>query len=109
MSGLVTYITLLSHSIGPGVIMCQSCPNVSLYFVSAINTCIFILLNIAWMIIAFASYGTPKKYTHIAWIIMSHLGASYAVCISIRHIISYYILSDSTITNFAIFFTDSIQ
>jgi anterior pharynx defective protein 1 len=34
MFGVISYITLLVQSLGPGVLMCNSCPNMSLYFVS---------------------------------------------------------------------------
>ncbi|KAF9970116.1 hypothetical protein BGZ73_007276 [Actinomortierella ambigua] len=34
MSGSISYITMLVQTIGPGVIMCPSCPSISLYFIS---------------------------------------------------------------------------
>src|SRR5690554_1667184 len=34
MFGIISYITLLVQSMGPGVLMCVSCPNISLYFIS---------------------------------------------------------------------------
>ncbi|CAG8459390.1 7609_t:CDS:2 [Funneliformis caledonium] len=65
MSGLVTYITLLVNSIGPGVLI-------------SITTCLFILLHITWMMLAFEGFSDPKrKYYYIIWVVLSHLGASY--------------------------------
>ncbi|KAI1319989.1 gamma secretase complex protein [Mortierella claussenii] len=34
MFGIISFITQLVQSLGPGVLMCVSCPNVSLYFIS---------------------------------------------------------------------------
>lgn len=34
MFGIISYITQLVNSLGPGVIMCESCKTVSLYFIS---------------------------------------------------------------------------
>ncbi|KAL0088508.1 Aph-1 protein-domain-containing protein [Phycomyces blakesleeanus] len=81
MSCLVSYISLLVESLGPGVKMCQSCPGLSLFFVSAINTTIFSLLHMAWMMVAFegfSSYKTKSGMLQITWVIFSHYGASYA-------------------------------
>ncbi|KAI9032507.1 gamma-secretase subunit Aph-1 [Phycomyces nitens] len=81
MTCLVSYISLLVESLGPGVRMCQSCPGLSLFFVSAINTTVFSLLHMAWMMVAFegfSSYKTKTGMLQIAWVIISHYGASYA-------------------------------
>ncbi|CAI2162487.1 1858_t:CDS:2 [Funneliformis geosporum] len=70
MSGLVTYITLLVSSIGPGVI-------------TSITTCIFILLHITWMMLAFEGFSCPKrKFYYIIWVVLSHLGASYVTLLN---------------------------
>jgi anterior pharynx defective protein 1 len=46
----------------------------------AITTCFFILLHTTWMILAFEGFRNPKgKYYYIIWVVLSHLGASYAV------------------------------
>lgn len=34
MSALVSYISLLVETIGPGALMCPSCPQASLFFIS---------------------------------------------------------------------------
>ena len=36
MFGIISYITQLVESLGPGVLMCPSCPSISLYFISGI-------------------------------------------------------------------------
>ncbi|KAI8363132.1 gamma-secretase subunit Aph-1 [Mortierella sp. GBAus27b] len=76
MFGVISYITLLVQSLGPGVLMCESCPNVSLYFISAITTCIFILHHCLWMMISFAGF-TQRSYVRILWVVVTHYGASY--------------------------------
>lgn len=38
MFGIISYITQLVNSLGPGVIMCESCKTVSLYFISGKKT-----------------------------------------------------------------------
>lgn len=78
----VGYISLLVESIGPGVMMCPSCPQASLYFIYAITTTLFSLLHIGWMMIACEGYSElPQKkgYLKIIWVILSHYGASFAV------------------------------
>ncbi|KAK3809266.1 MAG: gamma-secretase subunit Aph-1 [Benniella sp.] len=76
MFGVISYITLLVQSLGPGVLMCNSCPNMSLYFVSAITTSIFILHHCVWMMISFTGF-TQRSYSRIAWVLVTHYGASY--------------------------------
>ncbi|GBC07350.1 hypothetical protein RclHR1_00740033 [Rhizophagus clarus] len=79
MNGLVTYINPLIISVGSGVIMCKSCPTLTLFFTGAITTCLFILLHTTWMILAFEGFRDPKRnYYYIIWVVLSHLGASYA-------------------------------
>ena len=34
MFGIISYITQLVQALGPGVLMCPSCPSISLYFIS---------------------------------------------------------------------------
>lgn len=92
-SSLVSYIALLVESIGPGVIMCPSCPQASLFFISAVTTTLFSLLHIVWMMNAFEGYvswNTNKLVgaLRILWVIGSHYGASYAVCIELSKICS---------------------
>lgn len=82
MSALVGYISLLVESIGPGVIMCPSCPGATLYFISAITTSLFSLMHMAWMMISFDGFSDlpkTKGWLKIIWVIVSHYGASFAV------------------------------
>ncbi|KAL1936672.1 hypothetical protein VTP01DRAFT_806 [Rhizomucor pusillus] len=86
-SSLVSYIALLVESIGPGVIMCPSCPQASLFFISAVTTTLFSLLHIVWMMNAFEGYvswNTNKLVgaLRILWVIGSHYGASYATLLN---------------------------
>ncbi|CAB4405095.1 Aph-1 [Rhizophagus irregularis] len=83
VNGLVMYINPLIISIGPGVIMCKSCPTLTLFFTGAITTCLSILLHTTWMILAFEGYRYPKRnYYYIIWVLLSHLGSSYATMFS---------------------------
>lgn len=85
-SALVTYISTLVQMIGPGVIMCPSCPSVTLFFISAINTSLTSLQHITWMMIAFEAYLNLPTLSGIlqgAWVLMGHFGVSYAVGISL--------------------------
>ncbi|RUP45759.1 hypothetical protein BC936DRAFT_147766 [Jimgerdemannia flammicorona] len=82
MSGTISYVSLLAQSLGPGVILCPSCPKLSLYFVSAFTTCIFILLHIVWMMLAFEGFSASSAVSRAfqtSWVILTHLAASYAV------------------------------
>ncbi|KAF8938123.1 gamma-secretase subunit Aph-1 [Dissophora ornata] len=76
MFGIISYITQLVQALGPGVLMCASCPSISLYFISAITTCIFILHHCAWMMISFTGF-TQRSYARILWVLITHYGASY--------------------------------
>ncbi|KAG0361186.1 gamma-secretase subunit Aph-1 [Gamsiella multidivaricata] len=76
MFGIISYITQLVQSLGPGVLMCASCPSISLYFISAITTCIFILHHCVWMMVSFTGF-TQRSYLRILWVLVSHYGASY--------------------------------
>ncbi|KAF9988933.1 gamma secretase complex protein [Mortierella antarctica] len=76
MFGIISFITQLVQSLGPGVLMCVSCPNLSLYFVSALTTSLLILHHCAWMMISFTGF-TQRSYARIVWVIVSHYGASY--------------------------------
>jgi anterior pharynx defective protein 1 len=82
MSALVGYISLLVESIGPGVLMCPSCPRATLYFISAITTSLFSLMHMSWMMISFEGFSELPKlkgWLKIIWVIVSHYGASFAV------------------------------
>ena len=81
-SALVTYISTLVQMIGPGVIMCPSCPSTTLFFISAINTSLTSLQHITWMMIAFEAYLNLPTLSGIlqgTWVLISHFGVSYAV------------------------------
>lgn len=80
-SALITYISTLVQSIGPGVMMCPSCPQATLFFISAITTSLASLQHILWMMLAFEAYLTLPSTVGIIqgiWVIISHLGVSYA-------------------------------
>ncbi|CAO3679502.1 unnamed protein product [Rhizopus stolonifer] len=80
---LVGYISLLVQSVSPGVMMCPSCPQASLYFIASITTSLFSLLHIGWMMIAFEGFELKKKgYLHIVWVLISHYGASFATTLN---------------------------
>ncbi|CAO3570565.1 unnamed protein product [Mortierella alpina] len=76
MFGIISFITQLVQSLGPGVLMCASCPSLSLYFISALTTSLLILHHCAWMMISFTGF-TLRSYARILWVILSHYGASY--------------------------------
>ncbi|OAQ33881.1 Aph-1 [Linnemannia elongata AG-77] len=83
-----SYITQLVNSLGPGVIMCESCKTVSLYFISAITTSILILHHCAWMMISFTGF-TNRSWLRIAWVVITHYGASYLTILNSSPTINY--------------------
>jgi len=92
MSGSINYVTLLVESYGPGVLMCPSCPRQSLFIISAITTSLFIFLHIAWMMLAFEGFSSPTRTTywsHVAWVVISHLGASYATLLNTSQFVPF--------------------
>ncbi|KAF9428239.1 gamma secretase complex protein [Podila epigama] len=88
MFGAISYITTLVQSLGPGVLMCNSCPALSLYFVSAITTSVLILHHCAWMMISFSGF-TYRSIPRILWVIISHFGASYLTLLNQSKTINY--------------------
>ncbi|KAG0081895.1 gamma secretase complex protein [Linnemannia elongata] len=88
MFGIISYITQLVNSLGPGVIMCESCKTVSLYFISAITTSILILHHCAWMMISFTGF-TNRSWLRIAWVVITHYGASYLTILNSSPTINY--------------------
>ncbi|KAI8139034.1 gamma-secretase subunit Aph-1 [Fennellomyces sp. T-0311] len=91
-TALVSYISLLVESIGPGVIMCPSCPGATTFFISAVTTSLFSLLHITWMMIAFDGFSNIKKpigMLRVAWVITSHFGASYVTLLNSSETIQY--------------------
>ncbi|KAF9922247.1 gamma secretase complex protein [Linnemannia zychae] len=88
MFGIISYITQLVNSLGPGVIMCESCKTVSLYFISAITTSIMILHHCAWMMISFTGF-TNRSWARIVWVIITHYGASYLTVLNSSTTVNY--------------------
>ncbi|CAO3577535.1 unnamed protein product [Absidia cylindrospora] len=90
-TSLVSYISSLVESIGPGVIMCPSCPGASVFLISAVTTTLLSLLHITWMTIAFEGYSsrTWAGWAKVAWVVLSHYGASYATLLNTSKTIAY--------------------
>ncbi|KAI3658288.1 hypothetical protein MP638_000379 [Amoeboaphelidium occidentale] len=80
-SGLITFITPLSVSSGPGNFFLPSCPAVSFFYIYSILTLLSILLNVTWMMMAFTGYEKSKFL--VAWVVLGHFVTSYSVSISI--------------------------
>ncbi|KXS11656.1 Aph-1 [Gonapodya prolifera JEL478] len=77
-NSLVTYVSSLAQSAGPGVVVARACGGISMFFLSAILTSLFTLLNIAWNVVAFEGYRT-RSWWRVAFVAVTHLGASMAV------------------------------
>ncbi|KAI9208904.1 gamma-secretase subunit Aph-1 [Polychytrium aggregatum] len=77
MSGLVSYISQLSLTINPGILVCKSCPSLDVFFVSAITTCLFVFLHIVWSMLAFEGWFR-RSWLPFAAVFVSHYGASYS-------------------------------
>ncbi|KAI8332104.1 gamma-secretase subunit Aph-1 [Chlamydoabsidia padenii] len=91
-TSLVSYLSVLVESIGPGVLMCPSCPQASIFLVSAVTTTLFSLLHITWMTVAFEGYAARKTWqgcAKIAWVIISHYAASYSTLMNTSTTITY--------------------
>ncbi|KAG2190834.1 hypothetical protein INT46_004076 [Mucor plumbeus] len=105
MSSLVGYISLLVESIGPGVMMCPSCPKATLYFISAITTSLFSLMHIFWMMISFEGFSElpqMKGWFKIGWVVISHYGASFASTLNSSTTINYGCVYSIIICSFII-------
>ncbi|KAF9905999.1 gamma secretase complex protein [Lobosporangium transversale] len=106
MFGIISYITQLVQSLGPGVLMCISCPSVSLYFISAITTCIITLHHCLWMMISFTGF-TQRSYARILWVLVSHYGASYLTLLNSSRTVTLG-CAYSIICNIALLFASAI-
>ncbi|KAI8986474.1 gamma-secretase subunit Aph-1 [Pilobolus umbonatus] len=92
LSSLVGFISLLIESIGPGVLMCPSCPKATIYFISAITTSLFSLMHMTWMVIAsegFHKINSWEGVLKVSWVILSHYGASFATTLNTSTTVSY--------------------
>lgn len=95
MSSLISYVSMLAESAGPGVIMSPSCPSLSHYYVlgifflfvclylyafrpSALTTMLFSLLHVGWMVISFDAFY-KKNWPLFGLVVVLHLVASYLV------------------------------
>jgi len=80
-SALITYVTLLESTLGPGTLFSRSCPSTPLPFISAISTALMSLLHIFWMLIAFEGYNSTNpvsKWSRVLLVLFTHLGSSFA-------------------------------
>ncbi|OZJ01834.1 hypothetical protein BZG36_04788 [Bifiguratus adelaidae] len=81
MSGAVMYMSVLVASLGSGALICPSCPQIDMYFVNAITCSLFIFQHILWMVLAFDGLSSPNflmQWFMATWVVVSHLGASFA-------------------------------
>ncbi|KAI8065542.1 gamma-secretase subunit Aph-1 [Gongronella butleri] len=83
-TSLVSYISVLAESLGPGMLKVPSYHVADAFFVYAVTTTLFSLLHMAWMIIAFDGFATGQWIgtLEILWVIVSHYGASYSSLLS---------------------------
>lgn len=75
---LVLTFPVLWPSKGPGAVFSQSCPNVSLFTLIAVQGMLMSLLQVTWSLISFIGFET-KKYVYVVATIVSHFAASYFV------------------------------
>lgn len=102
MSGLISFSTLLSEAFGPGkllrsrencvgIIVCQSCRWADVYFIAAVTTMLFILLNsilphpkhpyslVSWHMLAMDGWF-KRQYWQSGCVLLMHYGCSFSVC-----------------------------
>eukprot|EP01105_Mastigella_eilhardi_P006429 TRINITY_DN18007_c0_g1_i1.p1 TRINITY_DN18007_c0_g1~~TRINITY_DN18007_c0_g1_i1.p1 ORF type:complete len:264 (-),score=74.27 TRINITY_DN18007_c0_g1_i1:49-777(-) len=73
---LVNYASLLSESTGPGALFSPSCPGMSLFMVSSLLAFEFLIMHIAFSVIAFESYRW-RKWHYVAYLWVAHYSASF--------------------------------
>ncbi|KAI8899071.1 gamma-secretase subunit Aph-1 [Globomyces pollinis-pini] len=76
MSALVHFINPLAQTTGPGILTCQACPSTNVFFIGAIITLLFTLLNITWTIISFDGFK-KGHWLQFLYVIVNHALASY--------------------------------
>lgn len=79
ISALVHFISPLVQTLqGNGVLMSRSCPDVDIYFLSAVMTLLFSGLNVLWTVAMFS--GLQKRsYLQVGLVFVSHILSSCSV------------------------------
>jgi anterior pharynx defective protein 1 len=72
---LITYISILWESTGPGTYMSPSCPSISLFLLSSIYSLFFVLFHIFWAILSFDSWR-KRDWKKLGAVAGTHLVAS---------------------------------
>ena len=81
ISALIHFINPLMQTWqGSGVLMSRSCPDMDIYFLSALVTLLFQGLNVTWTLGLFNGLQT-RNYLQIGWVLISHIMASCSVII----------------------------
>ncbi|KAH3759372.1 gamma-secretase subunit Aph-1 [Pelomyxa schiedti] len=78
---LVTYVTILWESIGPGALFCDSCSRVSLFMINGAIAAAFLILHILLSLIAFEAY-CRRKWLFVAAVWISHYAASFSTLLN---------------------------
>ncbi|KAG8037343.1 hypothetical protein G9C98_005553, partial [Cotesia typhae] len=95
MSGAFALVNVLADAVGPGTMGLKQ-GSEYFFIMSAATTLCFILLHTFWGVIFFSA-ADEKKWTHIAWVVLSHLFVSCMTLINRYEAYTYSLLSSYTV------------
>ncbi|CAG5108487.1 Similar to aph-1: Gamma-secretase subunit Aph-1 (Drosophila melanogaster) [Cotesia congregata] len=95
MSGAFALVNVLADAVGPGTMGLKQ-GSEYFFIMSAATTLCFILLHTFWGVIFFSAVD-EKKWTHIAWVVLSHLFVSCMTLINRYEAYTYSLLSSYTV------------
>jgi len=79
---LVTYLTLLWEATGPASYFSPSCPSVSIFILSALQSFCFILFHCMWSVVAFNGFR-ERNFWKMGGVVLCHLLASMLTLLNI--------------------------
>lgn len=95
MFGIISFITQLVNSLGPGVIMCESCKTVSLYFISGKHT----ILSLSELVLLVAFQTIETHFFNFIFYIPSIYLVAITTSILILHHCAWMMISFTGFTN----------
>lgn len=81
--GLLLYASVLAEATGPGSLFLDSCPNISVFLVSAILCLLYSICHCCWAFICFDSYRKPNPNQKLFLVSFLHLAADYFTVINV--------------------------
>jgi len=99
---LVTYIAILWEALGPGSYFSPSCPNLSLFTLSALYSLCFTIYHLLWSLVAFDGFR-ERNFFKMGAVVACHLVASFLTMLNLVSCIPSIILVFLLLVGFGIY------